>query len=97
MGQSRSLEEAIEIDTQAIADPFKLGYMNRAGWMAYRYGGVVFTKRWSPRPNEPHADLGCNAEAYANDRHLELETLGPLARLAPGEWVEHVEEWEVEG
>lgn len=90
-------EEAIEIDTQAIADPFKLGYMNRAGWMAYRYGGVVFTKRWSPRPNEPHADLGCNAEAYANDRHLELETLGPLARLAPGEWVEHVEEWEVEG
>jgi hypothetical protein len=24
---------------------------------------------------------------------LELETMGPLSRVAPGEWVEHVEHW----
>ncbi len=89
-------EAAIEIVTQAIARPFKLGYLNRAGWLAYRYGGVTFTKRWTPQPERPHVDFGCNAEVYTNDRHLELETLGPLVRLAPGETVEHVEEWVVE-
>ena len=88
--------EAIEIATQPIAHPFKLGYMNRAGWMAYRYEGLTFTKRWTPHPARPHVDFGCNAEVYTNDRHIELETLGPLVRLMPGESVEHVEEWEVE-
>ena len=88
-------DEAIEIVTQPIAQPFKLGYMNRAGWLAYRYAGVTFTKRWTPQPERPHVDFGCNAEVYTNDRHIELETLGPLTRLEPGEAVTHVEEWVV--
>lgn len=88
-------EAAIEIVTQPIARPFKLGTMNRAGWLAYRYGGITFTKHWTPQPERPHVDFGCNAEVYTNDRHIELESLGPLVRLAPGESVEHVEEWEV--
>ena len=88
-------EEAIEIDALPIAQPFKLGYMNRAGWMACRYGNVTFTKRWTPQPERPHVDFGCNAEVYAGERHIELESLGPLVRLAPGETTEHVEEWEV--
>lgn len=87
-------EAAIEIDALPIAQPFKLGYMNRAGWMACRYGNVTFTKRWAPQPERPHVDFGCNAEVYAGERHIELESLGPLVRLAPGAVVEHVEEWE---
>ncbi|MBP6785993.1 MAG: hypothetical protein KA170_00290 [Candidatus Promineofilum sp.] len=89
-------EAAVEIVTQPIARPFKLGYLNRAGWLAYHYGGLTFTKHWTPQPEQPHVDFGCNAEVYTNDRHLELETLGPLVRLAPGETVEHVEEWEID-
>jgi hypothetical protein len=88
-------EDAIEVTTEPIPQPFKLGYMNRAGRLAYRYGGITFTKRWTPQPEWPHVDFGCNAEVYANDRHIELETLGPLTRLGPGEAVTHVEEWEV--
>ncbi len=88
-------EEAIEIDALPIAQPFKLGYMNRAGWMAYRYGNVTFIKRWTPRLEQPHVDFGCNAEVYAGERHIEMESLGPLTRLSPGETVEHVEEWEI--
>ena len=89
-------EEAIEIVTQPLAQPFKIGYMNRAGWLAYRYEGVVFRKRWTPQPERPHVDFGCNAEVYTNDKHIELETLGSLVRLGVGEMVEHVEVWEVE-
>ena len=33
---------------------------------------------------------------YTNDKHVELETLGPLVRLGVGEMVEHVEVWEIE-
>ena len=92
----RLTEEAIEIATQPLAQPFKLGYLNLAGWLAYRYEGVVFRKRWTPQPERPHVDFGCNAEVYTNERHIELETLGPLVRLAVGEMVEHEEVWKVE-
>jgi hypothetical protein len=89
-------EEAIEIVTQPLPQPFKFGYLNRAGWIEYRYGGVVFRKRWTPQPDAPHVDFGCNAEAYTNDLHIELETLGPLVRLGVGETVEHEEVWEID-
>ena len=92
----RLTEAAIELDARPQAQPFKIGIMNRAGWMAYHYEGVVFRKRWTPQPERPHADMGCNAELYTNDKHIELETLGPLVRLGVGEMAEHVEVWEVE-
>ncbi|MBP9503666.1 MAG: hypothetical protein KBF17_16030 [Candidatus Promineofilum sp.] len=88
--------DTIEIDALPVGRPFKIGTMNRAGWMAYRYNDLTFTKRWHPQPAQPHADFGCNAEIYTNDSHLELETLGPLSRLEPGGTVEHVEEWEIQ-
>ena len=92
----RLAEATIEVDARPIVQPFKIGYMNHAGWLAYHYEGVVFRKRWTPQPERPHVDYGCNAEVYTTDKHVELETLGPLVRLGVGEMVEHVEVWEVE-
>ncbi len=77
------------------APPFKVGIMSRAGRIDYHYGDLTFVKRWTPQAGRPHVDFGCNAEVYSGDRHVELETLGPLVRLEPGEGVEHVEEWEI--
>jgi len=92
----RLTESAIEVVAQPRAVPFKIGTMSRAGWAEYRYEGVTFRKRWTPQPERPHVDFGCNVEVYASERHLELETLGPLTRLEVGEMAEHVEVWEVE-
>ena len=39
--------------------------------------------------------MGCNVEAYVKDVCIELETLGPLAKLNPNESVKHEEIWEV--
>jgi hypothetical protein len=80
------------------ADPaprFKIGYLNRAGWAGYLRDGVFFCKRFDPEPELEHADLGCNVEAYCNDRLLELETLAPLSLLEPGgeAWLE--ERWQI--
>ncbi len=77
------------------AHPVKIGYLNRAGWAAYLSGGVAFVKRWTPEPEAEHVDFGCNCESYCNDRFIEVETVGPLAPLAPGQSVTHVEKWEL--
>lgn len=77
------------------APPFKLGGWNSAGWLGYWLGDHFFRKQFSPQPGQPHPDLGCNAEIYANDRFIELETLGPLVTLDPGARVAHEERWEL--
>lgn len=88
-------DEAIRIETAPLPQPFKLGYLNRAGWLEYRTEEWIFRKSFRPEPDAPHADMGCNTEIYTNDRHIELETLGPLVTLQPGGQVEHAEFWEL--
>ena len=72
--------------------PQKLGFFNREGFVGYAVGGLLFLKLYEPVPGE-HADLGSNTEIFVEGSMLELETLGPLARLAPGAIVEHTERW----
>jgi len=75
--------------------PTKIGHLNRSGCAAYLNRGVLFCKHFEPQIEEQHADLGCNVEVYANERTLELETLGPLKTLAPGDSAVHVETWQL--
>jgi hypothetical protein len=88
------LAEGVRVNGVA-APPLKIGTFVHAGWAAYLRDGVLFVKRFTPRPGEAHADLGCNVEIYSADAFLELETLGPLERLSPGESSTHVERWEL--
>jgi hypothetical protein len=78
------------------APAFKLGYFNRDGWLAYWLDGTLFTKSFLKTSKTSYPDLGCNVECYLNDRFVEIETLGPLVRLAPGETFTHVETWRLE-
>ena len=73
----------IEADT--LRPPVKIGYMNRHGWLGYLVGGVFFVKHIEAQPSLPHPDFGCNTESYYNDRFIEIETVGPLTLLAPGQ------------
>jgi hypothetical protein len=75
--------------------PFKIGYFNRAGWAGYVRGDVFLCKRFEPRPDRVHADLGSNVEVYCNERLLELETLAPLATLERGERTVLSERWDL--
>ncbi len=83
------------VEAQPQSQACKVGYMNRRGWLGYLRQGVFFVKRFEPRPDRPHADFDCNAEVYCKDRFIELETLGPLSRLEPGQCVTHDETWEL--
>lgn len=73
-------------------DAQKVGFYNDRGFMAYALDDLVFIKKHQPLPG-PHADFGCNAQTFTNEAFLELETLGPLTRLAPGATAVHHEQW----
>ena len=81
--------------TATSGTPFKIGCGSTIGEVSYRREGVIFTKRFDPAVGAPHADMGSNIEIYCDDRTIELESLGPLVRLAPGESVAHDERWEL--
>lgn len=75
--------------------PVKVGYFNPHGWQAYFLDEMLFIKRFDPQPGANFPDGGCNTETYTNHKFIELETLAPLAKLAPGETVTHTETWEI--
>jgi hypothetical protein len=75
--------------------PFKIGYFNPNGWMAYWLDGVLYRKTYSVFSGAAYPDGGCNAESYCNDQFVELESLGPLIRLGVGEAAYLSETWEL--
>jgi hypothetical protein len=76
--------------------PQKVGFLNTKGWAAYTLGSDLFIKRYAFDPSATYADLGCNTETFTNEDMIEVETLGPLTRLAPGASVEHLEAWSLD-
>jgi hypothetical protein len=84
-------------DPETDLGPTKLGVLNRLGVVGYLNEGTLFVKRFPFVPGRPYPDLGVNYETFTNRDMIELETLGPLVRLGPGEAVEHVERWELFG
>jgi hypothetical protein len=90
-------DDFILVETRPTAGPFKIGCLNRQGWLAYLWQDLLFVKRFRPQPDQPHADMGCNAEIYVNDQFLELESLAPLQMIEPGETATHTEIWELYG
>jgi hypothetical protein len=72
---------------------FKVGTGAPSGWLAYLLGDTLFAKRASTQRGAAYFDLGCSSELYCNKQFIELETLGPRTRLAPGEAIHHGESW----
>lgn len=89
-------DETIRIHAKPAAGWLKLGYFSRSGLMSYDCRGVRFSKRFDVDDTAEHADQGCNAESFVCDDFVELESLGPLRSVAPGEAIEHVEHWSLE-
>jgi hypothetical protein len=74
-------------------DAQKLGLFNPDTWAAYLLNGEVFVKRTKADASKTYPDFGCSFETFTNDEFLEIETLGPMTKLPPGQTVEQVEHW----
>jgi hypothetical protein len=88
-------DEAILVRAAARLPPIKIGAPGLAGWLAFWRAGVLFVKRFEHQTGATYPDQGSSAELYCGDRFIELESLGPLARLEPGQSVDHLETWEL--
>ncbi|MCL2664327.1 MAG: DUF4380 domain-containing protein [Defluviitaleaceae bacterium] len=76
-------------------NPFKLGYNNEGGWAAYFNKGQLFVKQFPTYEDGCYPDNGCTYETYTNSQMVEMETLGNLVQLAPGDAATHAEEWDL--
>jgi hypothetical protein len=88
-------DEFILFKADALLPPFKIGYFNPHGWMAYWLDGVLFRKTFEAQMGAGYPDNNCNAEMYCNDQFVELESLGPLTRLNSCSSVTHLETWDL--
>lgn len=73
--------------------PTKIGLIHQMGWVGYLNDGTLFVKRFDYEPGRTYPDRGVNFETFTNEEILEIETLGPLVTLAPGQATEHTEQW----
>ena len=71
------------------------GIYNPAGWGAYFLRETLFVKNAPVINGAAYPDFGCNFEVFANPDFLELETLGPIVQLNPGESTRHIESWKL--
>ncbi len=73
----------------------KFGITNYPGWSAYWLEGSTFVKYAPVLAGQSYPDFGCAFETFTNGKMIEFETLSPIAKLAPGGTVTHVEHWTV--
>ena len=73
---------------------FKMGTNNRAGRAAYLLNGEVFGKQTAPHdPGRRYPDGGVSFETYLSPCILEMETLGPVETVSPGQRAALTETW----
>lgn len=77
----------------AISIPIKIGIANARRWAGWHRDGTLFIKQYGFDETATYPDMGCNTEIFTAGDFIELESLGPLQRVAPGASVEHVERW----
>ncbi len=71
----------------------KFGLANKQGWAVYQLNKQLFVKTFGWINGAVYPDEGCNCELFTMPGFLEVESLGPMTRLEPGQHVEHTETW----
>lgn len=74
-------------------EPNKIGMAHREGWVAYLRNDLLFIKKFQRIPGATYPDSDVNFETFSNQQFLEIESLGPLVTLRPGQTATHAETW----
>ena len=83
----------ITVRQTADGGPAKIGLAHKERWIAYLMRNALFVKTFDYSEGEKYPDMGCNFETFTNSEMIEIESLGPLKKLAPGKSTEHTERW----
>jgi len=93
-------DHALEVRSAVLADrpldaPFKVGTSLRRGWIAHYREDLLLVKYSGHDESRTYADMGASGQVYSHGDFTELETLGPLTDLDPGDVAEHHEDWAI--
>ncbi len=91
MSGLRLSPEALLLDGTAMAcENYKVGLRSRSGWAALVDGSQVLWSRVAAEHPGPYPEGGANLTAYWSSGTSEIEHVGPLTDVAPGEtaWLE---------
>ncbi|MCL2088173.1 MAG: hypothetical protein FWH14_01685 [Oscillospiraceae bacterium] len=75
--------------------PFKYGINLVDGWAAYLNKGQVFLKKFIHNNDGTYPDYGVSFESYTCAAFQEVESLGEIKTVKPGDIVSHSESWEL--
>jgi hypothetical protein len=78
----------------SISNPIKIGLKANPPVAFYHWKALTFVKRTIPSDGK-YPDFGSTFESYANSDFLELESLGTLSLIEPGQSIEHIEIWKL--
>jgi hypothetical protein len=87
--------DAILVDTVAAGARLKVGVAPGRGRASYVRNGTVLEKHVDIDADAVYADRGAAIQVFLNDEFCELETLGPMREIGPGEAATHRERWVV--
>ena len=77
-------------------EPLKIGIYSHSGKAVLHHKDQRLTMTFESDSTLPFPDGGCNLELYTDANVFELEALGHVCSLAPGETASHWEHWVVE-
>jgi hypothetical protein len=88
------MDDSIEIRHLPVDDYFKIGLRSAGGSVKYQSGErQIFTKTVDTNSVVIYPDNNINVEVFACKYMMEIETLGPLGTIQPGEERVHRETW----
>jgi hypothetical protein len=76
-----------------VGPRFKIGSAPRPGRLGYHREGYLFFKEVPASNGGAYSDRGAVGQIFVEDNFCELESLGPLTSLQPGESLSHRETW----
>ncbi len=85
--------DAVLVRPAPSGPPLKVGSAPGDGPLSYLIDGHLFEKRIDLEEDAAYPDRGAALQVYLCDDFCELESLGPLRTLGPGETAAHRERW----
>ena len=87
-------DKYISLQQHPDADhPIKFGINSEHGFAAYCLNDDLFVKKFELHEGADYPDGGMSFETYTNSLMLEMESISPMKKVAPGECIEHTEYW----
>ncbi len=84
------------VEIKASAGPrLKLGAGPDPRRLGYFIDGFLFTKTIEPADDMSHVDKGAVGQVFVDDSFCELESVGPLTTVLPGESITTTEIWDI--